>query len=617
MASRPNEFDACPSREDLVDYVRAIGPASLHERIASHLEGCGVCEESVWRLDLKFDTLGPLLRKGAKSPVLDESQLRRYEQRLAEADWHEDTKPCASADDTRRLPPPEMIGRYKVVRRLGGGGFGHVYLARDPDLDREVAVKIARRPAEWSEEERQSFQSEARKAAKLKHPHVVSVYDVGISEQHGPYIVMEYVAGGTLAQRLAGGALSVEETCRLMSQVADALRAAHKQHLYHRDLKPSNILIGGDGNAKVADFGLAIADSEQLARKGEIAGTAAYMSPEQINGQVHLLDGRTDIWSLGVVIYECLAGHKPFCGETEEDLFDQILRRDPKPLRQLREEISRELDDCVQRCLHKRPPQRPPTARDVRDTLVRAGASPNRLRRKLLLGAALCGIAAPAAAALYALQRQWASSDEAGYETSGEWVDMLTSAPKPIVWEPTGFDSFGITSGSSRHLSIRTNGRAVLQLAEAPAKSFTCRLSFIAENWKTLFGIVWGIPLNIETFTNDVGVTTGVLLVRPRSSESLGVSIESVSLKRFNASTHYVDNPRLLYFGETAYQRDTLQTVTLAFRDGRFSQATSQGRPVSLTKRSTDEVPDAQGGIGVMCGTGYFIVRGAHLRIDE
>src|SRR5262249_2043637 len=153
-------------------------------------------------------------------------------------------------------------------------------------------------------------------AARLKHPHVITVYDVGCCSETGVFIAMEYVEGETLAQRLSRGRPGILETLRWCAQIAAAIHEGHKLKLVHRDLKPSNILLDRAGNVKVCDFGLALHEDAQHDRRGEVSGTHPYMSPEQVHGNSHLLDGRTDIWSMGVILYECLAGSRPFRGET-------------------------------------------------------------------------------------------------------------------------------------------------------------------------------------------------------------------------------------------------------------------------------------------------------------
>ena len=293
---------------------------------------------------------------------------------------------------------PHQISRFVIRKRLGGGGFGSVYLAYDPILDRDIALKVPRGPAPWADEQTQSFLAEARIAVRLKHPHVIAVHDAGESAESGVFIAMEYVEGESLSERLKRGKLSIPDTVRICGQIAEAMQVGHKLGLIHRDLKPSNILLDGTGSVKVCDFGLAMHEEGQQARRGEVSGTLPYMSPEQLAGNSHLLDGRSDIWSLGVILYECLTGRRPFRGDNKEEIREEILTRDPKPLRQLDETIPPALDELCLHCLRRNLPDRLPTALDFQRGLAQA-TNPNggqALRWGLAIGGGilLCGAVA-------------------------------------------------------------------------------------------------------------------------------------------------------------------------------------------------------------------------------
>lgn len=285
------------------------------------------------------------------------------------------------------LPP--QVGRFQIRKKLGQGGYGSVYLAYDPTLEREIALKLPRQRNVWSPLQTQAFLKEARIAARLKHPHVTTIYDAGVCDEHGIFIAMEYVAGETLAQRLRRGKLSVAETVRLCEQVAEAIHQGHKLGLVHRDLKPANILLDDAGNAKVCDFGLALEENAHRSERGDVSGTWPYMSPEQIEGKTGQLDGRSDLWSLGVILYECLAGRRPFPGETFEQIRQEVLARDPKPLRQLDDAIPPALDELCRKCLQRDLSQRIRTAHDVSQTLAAIESPPARRWPMLLVVAGL------------------------------------------------------------------------------------------------------------------------------------------------------------------------------------------------------------------------------------
>jgi eukaryotic-like serine/threonine-protein kinase len=263
---------------------------------------------------------------------------------------------------------PEKIGRYNAQRLLGQGGFGLVFLAYDEQLDRRVAVKVPHARLVSRPEDAQAYLAEARTVANLDHPHIVPVYDVGGSDEFPCYVVSKFIEGADLATKLKQERLSYWEAAELVATVADALHYAHKQGLVHRDVKPGNILIGIDGKPYVVDFGLALRE-ENIGQGPKYAGTPAYMSPEQARGEGHRVDGRSDIFSLGVVLYELLAGRKPFRADSQSELLEQIVSSEPRPPRQYDDQIPKELERICLKALSKRASERYSTAKDMADDL--------------------------------------------------------------------------------------------------------------------------------------------------------------------------------------------------------------------------------------------------------
>ncbi len=206
------------------------------------------------------------------------------------------TNLSANSDEINQLEPGSCVGRYVIRKRIGAGGFGVVFVGEDSALKRDVCIKISR-SNESSERSKQfSLIAEARSAASLDHPNVVRVFDTGVWKNY-PYLIMEYVAGVTLGHELAGSQpISIRRALILMKQVALALSHLHSKGLIHRDLKPANILIGEQDTVKLTDFGLALSDGMPAWNKQQIAGTQRYMAPEQVLGETHRIDGRTDIW---------------------------------------------------------------------------------------------------------------------------------------------------------------------------------------------------------------------------------------------------------------------------------------------------------------------------------
>ncbi len=280
-------------------------------------------------------------------------------------------------------PAYEQIGPYRIVSRLGSGGMGEVYRARDDRLGRDVAIKVLPAKLANDPERIARFRREARVAASLNHSNIAAVYGFEeIDQAH--FLVMELVNGRSLADRLQSGPLPIDETLSVVAQIAEGLEAAHESGVVHRDLKPSNVMLLPDGKVKILDFGLAKAlDAEppvldadhsptvsvQHTLPGTVMGTVPYMSPEQARGRT--VDRRTDIWSLGCVLYECLTGGRAFDGESATDVLAKILERDPR-WEALPARTPARVRELVERCLEKDPRRRIRDSGDVRLDLERA-----------------------------------------------------------------------------------------------------------------------------------------------------------------------------------------------------------------------------------------------------
>jgi serine/threonine protein kinase/predicted ATPase len=260
--------------------------------------------------------------------------------------------------------PPTAFGRYSVQRALGDGGFGTVYLCQDTQLDRSVAVKVMRCGPDGARATTGAFLQEARRLAQLSHPGIVAVHDVGLDAGQ-VYIVSDFLEGPDLGRWLKEKRPSWALATQIAAAVADALAHAHSRLIVHRDVKPANIIITPDRGPVLVDFGLSLDDDRAGASElGVVSGTPAYMAPEQVAGAAHRIDGRTDVYSLGVVLYEMLCGHLPFRASKLRELLRQVTDDEPQPLRQLRPEIPPELEKACLKALAKRLQDRYMTASD-------------------------------------------------------------------------------------------------------------------------------------------------------------------------------------------------------------------------------------------------------------
>jgi eukaryotic-like serine/threonine-protein kinase len=373
------------------------------------------------------------------------------------------------------------LGPYEILSALGAGGMGEVYKARDTRLDRTVAIKILPDTLAGDSQFRDRFDREARTISQLDHAHICALYDVG-EERGTAYLVMQYLEGETLADRLTKGALPLDQALQVAIQIADALATAHKAGIVHRDLKPGNIMLTKSG-AKLLDFGLAktgvatvsgtnlsmLPTTPPITQQGSILGTFQYMAPEQIEGQE--ADARTDIFAFGAVVYEMLTGKKAFEGKSQASLIGAIMHAEPTPISTLQALTPPALDRIVRHCLDKRPEQRFQSATDVAfalDTLSGVSEGTPALDSRAVPATRRAGTLAwkfvAAGATVIALVAaplavvHWRESPSVP-----QTVRFLLDLPEKTSFPPASIASISI-SPDARHIAFVTGGGGTTQL---------------------------------------------------------------------------------------------------------------------------------------------------------
>ena len=505
---------------------------------------CPICRAECTIDELSVDTVtcptcGQQLstRTGTPVPqdVIGDTPAAKDETR----EWHEGVVSRTADIDVL----PVRLGRYFIESLIARGGFAKVYLSTDEALGRRVALKIPRLEKFKTPAKLREFLAEARTAAKLRHPGIVTIFDVGQFANGTNYIAMEYVAGQSLSDLMNAGRVPVPRAVDLLIKVAEAVHDAHRQGLVHRDLKPGNILIDDRGEPRVVDFGLAVHETAQVKLQGEVAGTPAFMSPEQFRGEVHRLDGRTDVWSLGCVFYQLLTGRRPFNGDMTQ-LYDEVLNKAPKPPRQIDDRIPRELESICFKCLSKSVGDRYTTAKDLAENLSQwqslqsgdANLPPTRKlpssvpsdlplkrqsRRWIVFGVALVGCCTLGlwAASLPLRPKSIENAPPPVRDADRHaipftsvvplipsvpldpvdvrskpmiWLPLLDHKPKPLIWGGQTVTSRWSYDADTQDVLIDATDIMMAEFGETQAEEFKLQISVTKNSWSGSAGLFWG-----------------------------------------------------------------------------------------------------------------------------
>jgi serine/threonine protein kinase len=403
-------------------------------------------------------------------------------------------------------PPPLVLPGLELHEKLGEGGMGIVFRARDVRLDQPRAIKVIRRGPFFSDEAHDRFQREAKAVARLNHPGVVRIFALG--EHEGTlYICMEFLEGGSLQSRLRQGPLEVRAAADLVRRLALAVQHAHDNRVLHRDLKPGNVLLSADGTPKIADFGLAklLDVADDLTHSGYVLGTPSYMAPEQAAGQAGAVREATDVWSLGAILYECLCGRPPFKGETRSETLLQVQHQPVVPPRRVRADVPAGLEAICLHCLEKDPGRRYATATALAEDLQRwldgkpLSVTPRSARRRLWLAASGALVLLALLASVWIA---WPTPNKPPDTEPGPvvepppapdvWHPLLTREPLHLIWpewDKTGIHRY---EPDKREFQLSCKSVALFALGETTAPRYQVAVTLEQHPWIGNIGLFFG-----------------------------------------------------------------------------------------------------------------------------
>jgi serine/threonine protein kinase len=529
-----------------------------------------------------------------------------------------------------------MNGRYRLDKRVGKGGFGEVWKGYDANFQQTIAIKVPRHFPENNEVSCTSFLDEARKQRSVDYQGIVKIFDADEMDS-AFFIISEFIEGPTLAAQIQSGALSCHRAVEIVHSLALSLDKAHQQRLYHRDIKPANILLRPNGSPVITDFGLAISEAEQLGRGRSFDGTYSHMSPEQARGEVDLLDGRSDIYSLGVILFELLTGRLPFLGTSRNELLHQIINKPALPLRTLKPTIPAKLDEICLKCLAKDPTQRYATGQDLADALKEWEQSNEKLeplersvnallaeippspaqRKQLLPRSYRLGMATMFLIPIFswAIYRWPEPKPPVGPDSPSQvWLSMLKKPVDPIVQIRVEETDFLQQDTNKSILTARTEGGPWIIAAStsgAPPLRMQCKL--FMDNWVGMAGLAWGISPEDRDDPASMPRCYAVIIERFTATDPLRVSLREFHTQKNVPDQTMIGPQAILSSKEISLPKTSPTHFEVTIDPAGVTvliDKTQEWKPLIVEPRVMEDLKTINGRIG-------FILRGKTVSISD